>query len=220
MKKIFTAALSLLMIFLLTACGDTASTDSNADTQKQNSAATSDATKNTPTKKALIVYFSRTGDNYEVGNIAKGNTHIAADIIAENIDADMFEIKPVEPYPAEYRECTEVAKREQEANARPAYVGKVENFDQYDTIYLGYPLWWSDLPMIVYTFLEANDFKGKTVIPFCTSASEAFIGKEDIENYAKGATVLDGLGIRGKDCQYEQDKVRNMIMTWLKKVND
>ena len=217
MKKIFTAALSLLMIFFLTACGDTAS---NADTQNKNAAATSDtADKPALAKKTLIVYYSRAGDNYEVGNIAKGNTHIAADIIAENINADMFEIKPVEPYPADYRECTEVAKAEQAANARPAYVGKVENFDKYDTIYLGYPIWWSDLPMIVYTFLETNNFSGKTVIPFCTSASEVFIGKEDIANYAKGSKVLDGLGIRGQDCQYEQDKVRNMIQTWLKKVN-
>ena len=217
MKKIFTALLSLLVVFLFTACGDTAS---NTNTQNKNSAATSDtASKSAPQKKTLIVFYSRTGDNYEVGNIAKGNTHIAADIIAETVDADMFEIKPVEPYPADYRECTEVAKREQEANARPAYVGKVENFEQYDTVYLCYPIWWSDLPMIVYTFLEQNNFDGKTVIPLCTSASEVFIGKEDIENHAKGSKVLEGLGIRGKDCQYEQDKVRNMIQTWLKKVN-
>ncbi|MBQ9487922.1 MAG: flavodoxin [Selenomonadaceae bacterium] len=216
MKKIFTAALSLLMIFFLTACGDTAS-----NSAQKNSAATSDTASKPapPPKKTIIVYYSRTGDNYEVGNIAKGNTHIAADIIAENVDADMFEIKPVEPYPFDYRECTEVAKSEQDANARPAYVGKVENFDQYDTVYLCYPIWWSDLPMIVYTFLEQNNFNGKTVIPLCTSASEVFIGKEDIENHAKGSKVLEGLGIRGKDCQYEQDKVRNMIQTWLKKVN-
>lgn len=214
MKKIFTALLSLLVVFLFTACGDTAS---NTDTQNKNTAATSDNAK--PLKKTLIVFYSRTGDNYEVGNIAKGNTHIAADIIAENVDADMFEIKPVEPYPADYRECTEVAKSEQESNARPAYVGKVENFDQYETVYLCYPIWWSDLPMIVYTFLEQNNFDGKNVIPLCTSASEVFIGKEDIENHAKGSKVLEGLGIRGKDCQYEQDKVRNMIQTWLKKVN-
>lgn len=219
MKKIFTAFLSLLVVFLFTACGDTAS---NTNTQNKNSASTSDTadkSKPAPLKKTLIVFYSRTGDNYEVGNIAKGNTHIAADIIAENVDADMFEIKPVEPYPADYRECTEVAKREQEANARPAYVGKVENFDQYDTVYLCYPIWWSDLPMIVYTFLEQNNFNGKTVIPLCTSASEVFLGNEDIENHAKGSKVLEGLGIRGKDCQYEQDKVRNMIQTWLKKVN-
>ncbi len=214
MKKFFTALLSLLVVFLFTACSDAASNS----TQK-NSSATSESSKVDSPKDTLIVYFSRTGDNYEVGNITKGNTHIAADIIAENVDADMFEIKPVEPYPANYHECTEVAKSEQDANARPAYVGKVENFAQYDTIYLGYPIWWSDLPMIVYTFLETNDFNGKTIIPFCTSASEVFIGKEDIENYAKGSKVLDGLGIRGKDCQDAEDKVRKTITTWLKKVN-
>ena len=217
MKKILTLTLTLAIMILVTACGNTAQTPASTDNSAQ--AATTEDKTTTPNKKALIVYFSRTGENYEVGNIEKGNTHIVADFIAENVDADMFEIKPEVAYPADYRECTEFAKKEQESNARPKFVGQVENFADYDTIYLGYPIWWSDLPMVVYTFLESYDFNGKKIIPFCTSASDSFLGKEDIEKTAKGSTVLDGLGIRGKRCQENPDTVKTDVDNWLKKIN-
>ena len=227
MKKFLTLTFALMMIFFVTACGKTAQTpppeNSNATETTAQAATPTDDKKtddknSATTKKNLIVYFSRTGDNYEVGNIEKGNTHIVADFIAENVDADMFEIKPEVAYPADYKECTEVAKKEQESNARPKFVGQVENFANYDTIYLGFPIWWSDLPMIVYTFLESYDFNGKKIIPFCTSANNHFIGKEDIEKAAKGATVLDGLGIRGKRCQENPDAVKTEVAEWLKKI--
>ena len=217
MKKILTLTLTLAIMILVTACGNTAQTPASTDNSAQ--AATTEDKTTTPNKKALIVYFSRTGENYEVGNIEKGNTHIVAEFIAENVDADMFEIKPEVAYPADYRECTEFAKKEQESNARPKFVGQVENFADYDTIYLGYPIWWSDLPMVVYTFLESYDFNGKKIIPFCTSASDSFLGKEDIEKTAKGSTVLDGLGIRGKRCQDNPDSVKTDVDNWLKKIN-
>ena len=217
MKKILTLTLTLAIMILVTACGNTAQTPASTDNSAQ--AATTEDKTTTPNKKALIVYFSRTGENYEVGNIEKGNTHIVAEFIAENVDADMFEIKPEVAYPADYRECTEFAKKEQESNARPKFVGQVENFADYDTIYLGYPIWWSDLPMVVYTFLESYDFNGKKIIPFCTSASDSFLGKEDIEKTAKGSTVLDGLGIRGKRCQENPDSVKTDVDNWLKKIN-
>lgn len=218
MKKFLTLAFALMMVFFLTACGNTAQAPASTDNSAQ--ASTTENKTATPNKKALIVYFSRTGENYEVGNIEKGNTHIVADIIAENVDADMFEIKPEVAYPADYRECTEVAKKEQESNARPKFVGQVKNFADYDTIYLGYAVWWSDLPMVVYTFLESYDFNGKKIIPFCTSANDHFLGKEDIEKTAKGATVLEGLGIRGKRCQDNPDSVKADVTDWLKKIND
>ena len=215
MKKFFTAALAFMVMILFTACGDD-STKTQSTAQVDSSA----ENKSAASHKNLIVFFSRTGDNYEVGVIEKGNTHIVADFIAENIQADMFELKPATPYPNDYRECTDVAKHEKEADARPAFIGKIENFDTYDTIYLGYPNWWSDMPMIIYTFLENYDFSGKTIIPFCTSSSEAFIGKEEIQRYAKGVKeVRDGLGIRGKYCQDNPDNVKSEVHNWLKKVN-
>ena len=218
MKKFFSVALAFMIMILLTACGD--DSPKTQSTAQVNSSTENKVDENKPatSHKNLIVYFSRTGENYEVGVIDKGNTHIVADFIAENIQADMFELKPATPYPKDYRDCTDVAKHEKEGDARPAFIGKIEDFDTYDTIYLGYPNWYSDMPMIIYTFLENYDFSGKTIIPFCTSSSEAFIGKEEIEQYAKGSTVLEGLGIRGKYCQENPDNVKSEVKDWLKRL--
>ena len=104
--------------------------------------------------KALVVYFSRTGEQYGVGVIEKGNTAIVANIIVEQTGADSFEILPkADNYPTTYKELTDVAKEEQNNNARPEIASTVENFDDYDTVYLGYPIWWGDLPMFCYTVL-------------------------------------------------------------------
>ncbi|MGE4588849.1 MAG: flavodoxin [Acidaminococcaceae bacterium] len=170
-------------------------------------------------KRILVAYFSRTGDNYAVGNISKGNTHIVADMIAEATGADTVEIKTVKPYPENYRECTEVAKKELSDNARPELATKVDNMKDYDVIFLGYPIWWSDMPMPIYSFMESYDFKGKTIIPFCTSAGDVLTGKEsNISNYAKGAVVLSGIGIEGKRAQENPDSVRPQVQDWLAKL--
>lgn len=219
MKKIFSLALTMALLIFFTACGDTAKHDENKNSTQASSSATVTENKNVDNSKTLVVFFSRTGEEYRVGNITKGNTHIVADFIAENLNAKTFEIKPVTPYPDIYDECTALAKKEQQENARPAIANKIENFDSYDTIYLGYPVWWSDMPMILYTFLESYDFSGKKIIPFCTSASEHFLGKEEIQNYAKGANVLDGLGITGKRCQDDPAGVKSDVDNWLKKIN-
>lgn len=217
MKKILVLILSMLMM-LTVGCGENEK-NSSADTEKKFETPATEKNSSAEKKsggKILIAYFSRTGDNYEVGVIEKGNTHIVADMIAEKTGADMFEIKPVKEYPADYRECTEVAKQELAEKARPEYVGKVENFSEYDTIFLGYPIWWSDLPPVVYTFLESNDFNGKTIIPFCTSGGEYMTGKEmDIPQFAKGSTVREGIGIKGKTCQDDPENVRAKVNSWL-----
>ena len=137
-------------------------------------------------------------------------------MIAEETGADMFEIQPVDPYPDIYKECTGVAKQEQNDNARPEIVGSVENMEQYDTVFLGYPIWWGDLPMAVYTFLENYDFSGKTIIPFCTHEGSGLSGTaRNIENACPGATVLDGLAIRGAVAQNEQEKAKSDVVKWL-----
>ena len=207
-----------MSILLLSACGSSAGSGVNTGNKTQplasgNAKATAKSEHGT---KILVAYFSRTGENYEVGDIAKGNTHIVADMIAGATGADMFEIKTVTPYPENYRECTEVAKKEYEANARPALSGRVANMKDYDVIFLGYPIWWSDLPMPVYTFLESYDWNGKTIIPFCTSAGDVLTGKEsDIPKFAKGATLRDGIGIRGKRAQETPERVRPEVEKWL-----
>lgn len=110
--------------------------------------------------KILVAYFSW-----------GGNTQKVAGHIASLTGGTLFRIEPEKPYPTEYTPCTEVAKAEKEADARPAIKNKVEDWDQYDVIFIGCPVWWHTSPMIINTFSESYDFKGKTVIPFCTYAS-------------------------------------------------
>ena len=170
--------------------------------------------------KILVAYFSRAGENYNVGIIEKGNTHIIADMIAEETGADLFEIATVDPYPDTYDECTDVAKQEQNDNARPEIIDPPENLDQYDTIFIGYPIWWGDLPMAVYTFLESYDFTGKTVIPFNTHEGSGQANtKSSIEGACPGATVLDGIAIRGSVAQNEQDEAKADVIEWLNELN-
>ena len=215
MKKFFTLIMSLMTMIIFTACGETSdSSKSDSNTQK-----VSEQPVPIPTKsdsKILVAYFSRAGENYQVGVIEKGNTRIMAEIIAEEIGADTFEIKTVKPYPESYQKCTELAKQELADDARPELVGKVEDMSKYEIIFLGYPIWWSDMPMAVYTFLESYDFNGKTIIPFCTSAGDYMTGKEvNIPKFAKGSTIREGLGMVGKRCQEAPDGVRKDVKTWL-----
>ena len=161
------------------------------------------------TGKTLIAYFSRGDENIGVGVIEKGNTCKIAELIAEQVEADMFEIKRTEPYPKTYDECVAEAKKEQEENARPKLTETIDNFDKYDTLYLGYPIWWNDLPMAVYTFLENYDFNGKTIIPFCTHEGSGLADTvESIKSAAEGAEVLEGFEIRGSVAQNDSETSR------------
>lgn len=168
-------------------------------------------------KKTLVVFFSRTGENYGVGNIKKGNTHIVAEMIAKETGGKLFQIEPVKAYPVNYKQCTEVAKKEVETNARPAIKSDIA-IEDYDVIYIGYPNWWADMPMPVYTFIEKHKWQGKTVIPFCTHEGS---GLSDTESYlkrvCKGATVLKGLSMRGTTAQNSQDQARKTVANWIKK---
>ena len=170
------------------------------------------------TANALVVYFSRIGEQYSVGVIEQGNTAIVADMIAEYTGADVFEITPAEDhYPTDnYRALTDIGLQEQKDNARPAIASEMENFEEYDTVFLGYPIWWNDLPMILYTFLESHDFTGKTVIPFCTHGGSQMAGTEaKIERTVAADAVLDGLAIAGTDAQNHRDRVRETVNNWL-----
>lgn len=166
-------------------------------------------------KNVLVAYFSRTGENYNVGKISKGNTRIIAEMIAEETGGKLFQIEPVNPYPDEYNACVDIAKTEKENKSRPAIKGDIA-VEEYDVIYIGYPNWWGDMPMPVYTFIEKHDWQGKTVIPFCTHEGS---GLSDTENKIKkacdGATVLNGLAIRGTTAQKSQEQARKTTKGWL-----
>ena len=170
---------------------------------------------NMESRKTLVVFFSGTGENYAVGYIKKGNTHIIAEMIAEETDGTLFQVEPLKAYPANYTKCTEVAKQEMESKARPAIKGDVA-VEDYDVIYIGYPTWWGDMPMPVYTFIEKHNWQGKTVVPFCTHEGS---GLSDTENKLKkaceGATILKGLAILGTTAQKSQEQARKTVINWL-----
>ena len=166
-----------------------------------------------------VVYFSHAGENYNVGVIEEGNTSKMGKIIAEQLGADVFELVPVVPYLEDYDSCLDIATEEQRTDARPEYEGGIENWDQYDTVFIGYPIWWGEIPNIVYTFMEAYDFTGKTVIPFNThEGSGQAHSQRDIEGLLTGATVLKGLAVRGSKAQSDADGTGKDVANWLKQI--
>lgn len=171
-------------------------------------------------KKVLVAFFSRTGENYAVGNIEKGNTHIIAEMIANETGGKLFQIETVKPYPDEYKACVDIAKTEKENNARPEVKGDIKVKD-YDVIFLGYPNWWGDMPMAVYTFIEKHDWNGKTVIPFCTHEGSGLSDTErKLKDACKKSTVSEGLAIKGTTAQNSPSQALKTVQTWLKKVNN
>ena len=172
--------------------------------------------------KKLVVFFSHAGENYNVGNIEKGNTHIVADMIADAIGADIFEIVPEKAYPADsYDECIDIAKKELQADARPSIKGDVK-IEDFDVVFIGYPNWWGNPPMCVYTFIEKHDWNGKTVIPFITHEGSGMGGTDlKIAAACEGANTLTGKGlaIQGKLAQENQASAQKSVDSWLKQLD-
>lgn len=168
-------------------------------------------------KKVLVAYFSKGEEQYNVGNIEVGNTEILAHEISKKLGADEFKIEPVKPYPAGYAETVEIATQEKEDDARPEYAGDVD-ISGYDTIFLGYPIWWGDLPMIVYTFLENHDFSGKTVVPFNTHEGSGNSGTfAALKNKLPSANIIgDGFNLSGATARTDEGK--GQLLSWLEKL--
>ncbi|MBR6922899.1 MAG: flavodoxin [Clostridia bacterium] len=233
-RHILSALIALVMILTLAACaggGQTSGTVAETESRIENTTAPSgktgsdalsrtDETAAPSESKTLVVYFSRTGEQYTVGVIDKGNTAIVAEMIAEKTGADLWEVLPVDDhYPMTYSALTDIAKKEQNDKARPAYKGTVPDLSEYDTVFIGAPVWWGDWPMIMYTFFEQNRdaLAGKTLIPFSTHEGSGLSGFDKKLAYAiPGATVGKGLAIRGNDAQNSQDSVRESVNGWLK----
>ncbi len=167
-------------------------------------------------KNILVAYFSRADENYNVGTIDIGNTQIIAEYIASEVGADSFHIETVTPYPADYDDCCDVAKKELADKARPEIKGGVENMEQYDIVFLGYPIWWGDMPMAVYTFMNSYDFSDKVVIPFNTHEGSGESGTYSaIGSYLPNAQVLDGMAIQGKTAQEFSTDTQQSVREWL-----
>ena len=145
----------------------------------------------------LIAYFSWSGNTEQVAQIIRGET-----------GGDLFEIAPATPYTDDYNELLDIAQQEQADSARPELAGQVEDWDRYDTVFVGYPNWWNDAPMAVYTFLESYDWSGKTLVPFNTSASGGF-GRSlsGLEESASGAAVLEGISFTERTLGDAQSEV-------------
>jgi len=167
------------------------------------------------TAGALVLYFSRADENYNVGVIDEGNTAVMAKMIAQRIGADLFELVPVEPYPESYQECCDVALDEKNAGARPQ-LEALPDLTPYSTVFLGFPCWWGDIPMPVYTAIEALGWNGKTICPFNTHEGSGDAGMfSTLETVCQGATVADGLTIRGQDAQNDREGTQAEVDTWI-----
>ena len=168
---------------------------------------------------ALVVFYSRKGENYFPGGIRKipkGNTAYAAEYIATAIGADLFEIDTVKPYAENYRACCMEAAAEAKSNARPAIKGYVRDIAKYDRIFVCYPNWCGTLPMCMLTFLEHYDLTGKRIVAVCTNEGSGFANSiKDLKNSCHGALVEEGLSILGHDCYNGEDTISKWALEYV-----
>ncbi len=166
-------------------------------------------------KPPLIVYFSRTGENYwngSIKNLQKGNTEIVAEMIADITGGDLFRVETVKTYASDYYACIDDAKAELRAGARPELKAYPGSLDAYDTIFVGYPNWWGTMPMAVFTFLEHFDWTGKRILPFCTNEGSGMgVSERDLKKLCPGATVENGLSIHGAEAASSRKKVEAWV---------
>ena len=161
---------------------------------------------------SLVIYFSRSGENYfggELKNIEKGNTEVIAEYIQEFDGADLFKVEPAVEYPADYMQCIDVAKKEQQSDARPEIKETLDSIDDYDTIYIGFPNWWGTLPMPMFTQLEQLDFSGKVVKAFVTHEGSGFGSSEKaLKKLCDGAEIKKGLSIPGSKVYDAKESIK------------
>jgi len=171
--------------------------------------------------KTLILFYSRPGANYVSGNIVnleKGNCLVVAEKIAATLrqtqgadSVDMFQVKPQKEYSLNYTKCTEEAKAELKADARPAYIGDID-VSPYDNIIVGYPIWWGTFPMPLWTFLENHDFSGKKIIPFSTHEGSGLgHSVKDIQKLCPNANVMAGIAIHGSSAAYCESEIQRIV---------
>ena len=240
MKNLFSILLCACLLLTVTACsGGTTDLESSGtespesessqpDTSKQPESGPeesdlssenepeqlSDEDETASNSNILVAYFSLAGEQYEVGVIEKGNTEIVAEMIADATGADTFKIESTEEYPTTYDGLLDISRKEEDDP--PEIASTVDNMDDYDTVFLGYPIWWGDMPKIVYTFLESYDFTGKNVIPFNTHEGSGQAGTQrTIASVLTGSTVLNGLAVRGSTAQNSRGEARETVRGWL-----
>lgn len=193
MRKITALLMSSVLALGLTACSSRPQGEGTTaeSTTAESTTAESTTAENTTFagSSTLVVYFSmpettstdessmteeERNSTVTIDGETLGNTQYVAYVIQKTTGADLFRIEPETPYPVDHDTLIDLAAEEQDSNARPAIKDQIENFDQYDTVFVGYPNWWGDMPMILYTFFDQYDFAGKTIIPFNTHGGSGF----------------------------------------------
>lgn len=166
--------------------------------------------------KVLIVFFSHAGENYNVGNIKVGNTKLVADEIQKVTGGDEFEIVANKNYDLPYNDLVNVAKEETEKGEKPSFKGEVKNIDDYDTVFIGGPIWWGTYPRVMFTFFDKYDLNGKTIIPFSTHEGSG-LGSvvEDLKTLYPNATFKEAFSIYGTETRKDLSKVDK----WLKRLD-
>ena len=208
LKLILASALCMLVS---TACGGNIKKEAgtnNTSTSKETTVMAKDG-------KALVVFFSHAGDNYAVGNIEVGNTKIVADYITELTGAEQFEIVTHKYDGMAYNPLIKLAQEEARNGELPEYEGDVDvDLSNYDTVFIGGPVWWGTYPQVMFTFFKKHkdDLKGKTVIPFTTHEGSGLANcVEDVKEAFPGANVQKGFSIYGHEVRTEKNKVEKWL---------
>ena len=233
LKRRFLIMLAVVMIIsMFTGCGSASvknnqttkndSTEKSSDIDSSSNAVTEAVQNNTDNENILIAYFSvpenvdtdgidaNSGASIVVKNKdVLGNMQYMAMTIQEAIGGELFRIETTEEYPLEHETLVNQAKEEQNEDARPELATHIENVEQYNIIFLGYPNWWGDMPQPLYTFLEEYDFSGKTIIPFNSNGGSGFSNTiEEIKKLQPNATVKDdGLSISRNDVADSEQEI-------------
>ena len=207
--------LALCAVLVAVACG---SNDPEADGTTGATEVNGGEGEGTAKGKVLVIFFSRADENWQVGYVERGNTAVMVDYIMDLADVDVFEIVPEVAYPAVYDECKAYVTQEINENRRPKYKNDITNIADYETIFIGGPIWWARPPMLFRTFFEAHpELDGKTIVPFGTHGGSG-VGsyKTLIQEYYPNVTVLESLGISGSSIRNASSKA--MVENWLKRL--
>jgi flavodoxin len=177
-----------------------------------------DTAERTSDRRILLAYYSRAGENYYYGGrrtLEVGNTEVLAGMIRQLIACDLYQIKAADPYSDDYDATVDRNVREQNDNARPGIANPRTSISDYDTVLVGSPIWNNRAPMIMSTFVESMDFSGKTLYPFVTYAVSGLGSTErDYAASAPGATIGEGLAVRGEEVQSAQSQAEE----WLRRI--
>lgn len=222
MKKIISIILATVLLFSLAACSqktENENTTAVSQTATDNIPESSENTENSTGKKILVIYFSsaNTSDVDVVSSATPkaggaGATGYIANYIHSKVGGDIEKLTPVKDYDTSYNGTLDEAKAERDSDERPEFKELSVNPEDYDVIFVGYPMWWYTRPMIIYSFFDKYDFSGKTIIPFNTHEGSGDGGTYDeIKKDEPNATVLDGLAVRGNSAE-KSDKE---IDSWL-----